>query len=215
MFRRRNTPRLTSLAACVVVSAVATAVCATPAAFAGSTSQSPSSVADYQLVNTQGSGTAPITEVLAAALPAGSIFEPAGKSSPLTIMAGSSGFNASDVQVVVGDGTNSTTGQPVQVLQLNFDSAGFKAGGVLNFSLELTTATPPQLELVAPVSGLTFSQIPSTSGTSGSSSGGDGSSVGQITNAIPEPVSVLLWTAAAAGILLRARSYRRRDPFQG
>ncbi|MDE2508073.1 MAG: hypothetical protein KGM43_12735 [Planctomycetota bacterium] len=210
MFRRRNTPRLTSLAACVVVSAV----CATPAAFAGSTSQSPASVADYQLVNTQGSGAAPITEVLAAALPAGSIFEPAGKSSPLTIMAGSSGFNASDVQVVVGDGTNSTTGQPVQVLQLNFDSAGFKAGGVLNFSLELTTATPPQLELVAPVSGLTFSQIPSASGTSGSSSG-DGSSVGQITNAIPEPVSVLLWTAAAAGILLRARSYRRRDPFQG
>ena len=209
MSRRRNTLRTFYAHSRWGLSAAALFAFAVPAAFAGVITPP---LADYRIVNTQSADSAPITEILANAVPAGSIFEPEGRVSPLTIMAGSSGLTASDVQVVVGDGKNSTTGQPVQVIQINFDSAGFKSGGVLNFSLETSTATPPQLELVAPVSGLTISQIPSSSGLTnlpGSTGGG-----GPITNAIPEPVSALLWTVAAAGILLRARSYRKRDPFQ-
>jgi hypothetical protein len=171
------------------------------------------SIASYQLKNT-GTGTA--TQVLAEIDPAGSVFAPSGSSqSPLTVLNGSSGFNAAGLTVAIGTG-KLANGDPLQVLNLQFDKSGFAPGGVLDFSLNLGstyTGPTPTLILEDPTTGLApagLSLLPftppptNTGGGSGSSGGGTPPS-----NNVPEPVSLALWSVAAGLGLLRARAFRR------
>lgn len=173
------------------------------------------SIASYQLKNT-GTGTA--TQVLAEIAPAGSVYAPSSSSqSPLTVLDGSSGFNASGLTVAVGTGTLAN-GDPLQVLNLQFDSKGFAPGGVLDFSLNLGssyTGPTPTLVLEDPTTGLAPAGLslqsytpPPTSGTGGTppptTGGGSPPS-----NNVPEPVSLALWSVAAGLGLLRARAFRR------
>ncbi len=178
------------------------------------------SIANYQLTNT-GTGTA--TQVLAEIAPAGAVDAPSSSAqSPLTVLTGSSGFNASGLTVAIGTGTLAN-GDPLQVLNLQFDSKGFAPGGVLDFSLNLGSnfAGPtPTLILEDPTTGLAPAGLslssytpPATGSTGGGSgstpptSGGGGSTPGG--NQVPEPVSLALWSVAAGLGLLRARAFRR------
>jgi hypothetical protein len=175
------------------------------------------SIANYQLKNT-GTGTA--TQVLAEIAPAGSVFAPSSSTqSPLTVLDGSSGFTASGLTVAIGTG-KLANGDPLQVLNLQFDSKGFGPGGVLDFSLNLGstyTGPTPTLILEDPTTGLApaglslLSYTPPTTPTGGgpgstTSGGGGGPPPG---HNVPEPVSLALWSVAAGLGLLRARAFRR------
>ena len=178
-------------------------------------------MATYQLVNTSTDGSAATSQVVASILPAGSVAPPTPDTSPLTILPGSTGFNASNLVDFLGDGTLST-GDPLQVLRLQFDPKGFGQGAVLNFGLNLAqnyTGPPPTLILPPGTTGLSllpYTPPVATGGQSGSETTTNGSGTtaapvsGGVTSAsVPEPLSLALWSVAAGFGLLRARAFRR------
>jgi hypothetical protein len=93
-------------------------------------------------------------QVLALVQPAGGVVTPPSTSTlgPLTILANSSGFNASGVYDFLAS-TKDANGQPLQALGLSFFGQGLAAGGMLNFSLNVANASaPPQLQSQPPAS---------------------------------------------------------------
>ena len=178
------------------------------------------SVINYQLTNTGGAGAPPVTQVFAYVHPAGSVgpdpvSDPNSTVSPFNVLPGSTGFNADNLISFLGDGTLNT-GDPIQVLRLQFDSNGFTgAGSSLKFSLDLNpkyTGPTPTLELVPGTTGVSLAAytppvpvvtppVVTTPTTGGSTSGGSA--------AVPEPMSIALWSAAVGFGLLRARALRR------
>jgi hypothetical protein len=187
----------------------------TPVRASGITPQNGSAM--YQLVNTNAPGTAPITNVVANAVPPGEIVPPDPSTSPLTILAGSSGFDQSNLKVLLGTG-QTPSGAPLQALALDFGTQGFAPGGVLNFSLSLGQAfsSAPTLQLPDTPSGLTVSSLttlpsgnqPSTTSQDVGTSGGVGS--------VPEPGSLAVWSAAALALVLaRVRRARRAAVARG
>jgi hypothetical protein len=168
----------------------------------------------YQLVNTSNASAPAVTEVVASIIPPGSIAPTSPDVSPLSILPGSSGFDANNLKVLLGDGT-SPTGDPLQALALDFGSGGFASGGVLNFSLSIDgnfKGLTPQLILPPGTSGLRLSPYtpPPTNPTGGP---GGGPIAGGTTNGgttqVPEPLSVVLWSAVAGAALMRSRVFRR------
>jgi hypothetical protein len=131
------------------------------------------------------------------------------QESPLTINAGSTGFDESQL-VVALKSTTSSTGAPEQILGLVFFGQGLAAGGVLNFSLSTATgSTPPELTLVGPNTyGLPLTLDPVTNASPDGSGGGNGG----ISNNAPEPLSLVIWSALACAGLWRARAQRRSQP---
>ncbi len=179
-------------------------------------------IISYELKNTGGAAAPPVTQVFAYVHPAGSVgpdpaLIPQPTTSPFNVLSNSSGFNADNLTTFLGDGTLNT-GDPIQVLRLQFDSNGFSgAGSSLKFALDLNpkyTGPTPTLELVPGTTGVSLAQytppvpvvtpppvvVPVTGG--GTSSGGG-------TTMVPEPMSIALWSAAAGLGLLRARAFRR------
>jgi hypothetical protein len=149
---------------------------------------------------------------LAGILPASAVEPPAPSLSPLTILAGSSGFNSKDLSVALGDGTD-PTGKAIQALQLNFGAAGFSPGGVLNFSLSLNPSFNGTLQLLLPPdsNGLKLLAFaPTTTSGSTSTTSGNGSQTGTVTqNSVPEPLSIAVWTSLAGLGWIRARTRAR------
>ena len=147
----------------------------------------------------------PSPQIGAIINPAGGVVTPATSSTqgPLTILPGSHGFSPSGVFDFLATGTNATTGLPVQGLGLSFYGQGLAAGGVLNFSLNVANASnPPQL--VSQTAGVKITLDPSTTSTSTSTS-----TSSEDVNSVPEPLSLLLWSALAGAGLLRVRAVRR------
>ena len=143
------------------------------------------SIATYQLKNT---GTATVSQVLAEISPAGAVFAPTSSSAnPFTIIYTPSGADGKSLSGGFDTKTdkNGTTpplapptdaigtgklanGDPLQVLNLQFDKNGFAPGGVLNFSLNLGsnfTGPTPTLILEDPTTGLTPAGLSITSFT--------------------------------------------------
>ncbi len=156
-------------------------------------------------------------QVEALVLPPGGVVPPTSSTgtaeSPLTILSGSSGFDASQLVVALKN-TTSSTGTPEQMFGLVFFGQGLAANGVLNFSLttESSLSTPPTLESLTPgitikLDSVTDSQ-PATG--SGSSSGSTGTGSPQAAG-VPEPLSLLIWSALGCAGLLRVRAQRRRS----
>jgi hypothetical protein len=163
-------------------------------------------------------------QVVALINPAGGVVTPSSSSTsgPLTILSGSQGFNASGVyDYLVNTKEN---GANVELLGLSFYGQGLASlanGGILKFSLDVANPNaPPQLEVLPP-QGLTTPNATitlqssdtssgSTSDTGTSTSTGSGTQIG--TASIPEPLSVLIWSALVGAGLLRARVWRKRDP---
>jgi len=157
-------------------------------------------------------------QVVALITPTGSVVPPTlsdgNQGSPLTVLPNSNGFDPSQLVVALRDATSSS-GQPEQQLGLVFYGQGLKSGGVLNFALSINSALasdPPVLQSLTP--GVTIAldsptDASTSSGTSGNASSSSGSSTsGTIT--IPEPLSVLLWSALLVGVVGRNRMLSRR-----
>jgi hypothetical protein len=154
-------------------------------------------------IPTTGSSNIPAPQVEALVQPSGGVVTPATTSTqgPLTILAGSHGFDTSGVWDFLANTTQN--GQAFEGLGLSFYGQGLAAGGVLNFSLNVANASnPPQL--VSGTKGVTITLDPPSSSSSGSST----STVG-VDGVVPEPLSLLLWSALAGAGLLRAHALRR------
>ena len=155
-------------------------------------------------------------QVVALIEPAGGVITPPSSSplGPLTILAGSQGFNASGVYDFLANTKDATTGAPLQALGLSFFGQGLASlahGGILNFSLNVADpSAPPQL--VSQNSDVTITLQPSDSSTGSTGTTGTGTtsgdgSVGALNT--PEPLSVLVWSALVGAGLLRSRSLQK------
>lgn len=158
--------------------------------------------------------TAP--QVVARVVPPGTVVPPKQSDgtdgSPLTILKTSTGFDQNQLIVALKDNLANPGGSPEQLFGLSFFGNGFSKNGQLDFSLNLdkSVTTPPQLQSLTP--GVSIVATTGTdSGTTTSTStpvvatGGGGGE-----NTVPEPMSVVLWSAAAGLGLVRARALRRR-----
>jgi hypothetical protein len=172
-------------------------------------------------------------QVVALVEPAGGVVTPPSSSptGPLTVIpSGSQGFYANGVYDFLaskdqnGNALLDSNGKPLQALGLSFYGqsvgqgglASLANGGILKFSLDVTNPnSPPQL-VVPQSNDIKITLQPSdistgSTGTTGTNNNGSGGT--QIgTASIPEPLSVLLWSAMAGASLLRARSWRKRLP---
>jgi len=114
-----------------------------------------SGMATYQLINTAPAGSATVTQVVASVLPAGSVPDgtnPKASANPLSVLSGSSGFNAGNLVDFLGSGTLANN-DPIEVIKLQFDNQGLAPGGVLNFGLMLDPSYngPPPTLMLAPL----------------------------------------------------------------
>jgi hypothetical protein len=193
------------------------------------------SITTYRLSNNNPSGAASISEVVAYVVPPGAINDKTVQS-PLTVLAGSSGFDPESLLVAVGNGEvpvgQENAGDPVQGLALNFGPEGFAPGGIFNFSLNLNPdiSDAPNLVLLPDSPpGLAIQTVPPTSvdvgggdgGTGSGDGGGDGGGGPVVPpgdggngpeNQVPEPMSVVIWSVLAGLGLARARKLRRSSP---
>ena len=163
-------------------------------------------------------------QVVALITPTGSVVPPTlsngTQGSPLTVLTGSTGFDPSQLIVLLRDATSSS-GQPEQQLGLVFYGKGFQAGGVLNFALSINSALashPPELQSLtpgititadSPTTGTTTTGTTTTAGTSGNGGSSSASSSNGVVNN-PEPLSVILWSALLVGVVARNRMLSRR-----
>ncbi|MFI5455411.1 MAG: hypothetical protein ACHRXM_08155 [Isosphaerales bacterium] len=145
-------------------------------------------------------------QVVALIQPAGGVVTPPSSSTqgPLTILSNSSGFNSSGVYDFLASKT--ANGQTVQALGLSFYGQGLAAGGIVNFSLNVANqSSPPQL--LSQTDGVTIALTPAPATSSSSSNSNSGVTDAQV----PEPLSLLIWSALAGALLFRARALRRSN----
>ncbi len=154
-------------------------------------------------------------QVVALITPTGSVVPPTlsdgTQGSPLTVLPNSTGFDPSQLVVALRDATSSA-GQPEQQLGLVFYGQGLQAGGVLNFALSINSALasdPPALQSLTPGVTIALDSSTAAAATSGVSNN-TGSSSSSASNAIPEPLSVILWSAVLVGLVARNRMHSRR-----
>lgn len=127
-----------------------------------------------------------LPQVAALINPTGGIVPPVingTQVSPLTILAGSSGFDPNNLTVGLSkDGTG---------LGLVFLHGGLKAGGILNFALNVNPALTSAPDVTSQTPGVVI--LPTATPT-------------------PEPMSMVLWLALGGIGLARARSSSARRP---
>jgi hypothetical protein len=181
----------------------ATLVLAVVAAFASRpTPAQASGLVKFRLTDTDSPGAPPVSTVLMSVVPPGSIAPPDPAVSPLTILSGSTGFNPSDLKVLLGDGTTPSGGK-FQALKLDFGTGGLQPGGRLYFALNLSPAYSGLVSLVLPssVTNLAIDSLPANFGNGGSTGSTGGNT--------PEPVSVVVWSSLA-GLVVAGRAVVRR-----
>jgi hypothetical protein len=157
---------------------------------------------------TPGSQVVTPPQIVALVSPVGIIPPPTSSTTgPLTILPGSKGFDENHLFVYLGN--NPSDGTPItqQALGLSFYGQGLAAGGVLHFSLTVASSLankPPQLDAVDPTSSQPLPYITITADPSNPvTTGGNPAPESQI----PEPLSLLVWSAlAGAGLMRAARS---------
>lgn len=188
----------------------------------------------YELINLSPTGSKPVSVVVANITPPGSIVPPNAQTSPLTILPGSSGFDPNALTVNLGNTPATSTTPAQQALGLGFGNGGFQPGGVLNFALSTAPNLqgPIQFTLAQGMTDLVFKAIQSTptssnsnsSSTSSSSSSdsttpppattGSGSTATPTAVFVPEPVSLVAWSASLV-FLTASRRLKRRRQFVG
>ncbi len=166
----------------------------------------------YELVNTRDTPLSGL--VVTKVIPPNSITPPDASTSPLSILDGSFGFDAKNLQVFL-----SPTDPTSQGMAINFANGGLAAGGTLNFKVSLDSsvdpANPPQLQLQAPDTDLKLVSLPAPSLAAIpviTPPTMPATPVAPPTPTIentPEPVSITLWSALAGAGILRARAFRR------
>jgi hypothetical protein len=145
-------------------------------------------------------------QVVAMVVPAGGVAPPTNadgsQGSPLTVLGDSSGFDASQLVVALKDATGSA-GEPEQLLGLVFFGKGFDASGSLHFGLSIDralAANPPKLVSTTPGVTITADAVPPPDTGSG------GGTTTPPAENVPEPVSVILWSAVAVIAAFRGRA---------
>ncbi len=176
----------------------------------------------------QGSSNPPTPQVLALDTPVSIVTPPSGSSTgPLQIVSDSSGYyynNPTELAVYVGN--NPSDGSPItqQALGLSFYGQGLAAGSSLTFSLTFDKAivngNPPQIPqftvvdptTLQPISSIQIKYDGTTTDTSQSSSSGSSTSPpittqsgGGTEGEVPEPLSLLVWSALAGVGVWRVR----------
>jgi hypothetical protein len=192
------------------------------------TSNTPAVTADYTLTSSirlpvpagakpaPGDTNPPTPQFTAVVDPVGVVPPPGGSvTGPLTILPNSSGFDTQNLAVYLGNvpsDPNATITQ--QALGLSFYGQGLASGGVLNFALTIDQSlakNPPQLESLTPGISIKLDSVSSSSGSGTTSGGGPSTSPAQGAN-VPEPLSLLVWSAlAGAGVWRTGRRGRRPD----
>jgi hypothetical protein len=159
-----------------------------------------------------GAPNPPAPQFTAVVEPVGIVPPPSGSTTgPLTILPGSSGFDTSNLNVYLGNipsDPNATITQ--QALGLSFYGQGLAAGGVLNFSLSIDKSlanNPPQLQSLTPGISIRLDGVTDNSSSSPVTAAGNPPTSAQV----PEPLSLVVWSALAGAVLLRAR-VRARGP---
>ena len=161
-------------------------------------------------------------QVVAKIVPPGTVIPPTQadgtQGSPLTILNSSTGFDQSQLIVALKDEVTNAGTSPDQLFGLSFFGSGFQKDGKLDFSLNVdkTLTTPPTLQSLTP--GISIVALQTTSPTSSTSTTTTTTTTTPTvtTNAtpggtqVPEPMSVLLWSAVVGAGLLRAKGLRRR-----
>jgi hypothetical protein len=163
-----------------------------------------------------GSSNVPTPQIVATVSPVSIVHPPNPNDPALQIVSDSTGFfikNPPDLSPSIGnlppDGGASIT---QQALGLSFYGHGFAPGDSLKFALPFSQSivggsspqTIPQFSAVDPATGLPISWVKIT--YDGPLTTGGGVSP----QAVPEPLSLLVWTALAGAVLLRARAWGRR-----
>lgn len=186
---------------------------------AGSITPSSGTVtAEYSLTSVNGLPTPSASisgpQIEALIIPPGGVVPPTSSTgaelSPLTVLPGSTGFDPAQLVVALKNATSST-GQPEQMFGLVFFGQGFAAGGKLNFSLSIDkslASNPPLLEVLTP--GISIAPVTQAGSTTTPSQPPPSTPPGGQANAIPEPLSLAVWSTAALAMLIRARAARRR-----
>jgi hypothetical protein len=152
-------------------------------------------------------------QIIALIEPAGGVVTPPSSSAlgPLTILSGSQGFNSGLVYDYLAS-TKDANGNPLQAIGLSFYGQGLASlanGGILKFSLDVADqSAPPQLVSQTPGVSITLDSMAGTSG-SGDTGSGTGGGTTVTTENIPEPLSVLVWSALAGAGFLRSRVLRK------
>ncbi len=179
----------------------------------------------YELINLSPTGSKPVSVVVADINPPGSIVPPNAQTSPLTILPGSSGFDPNALTVNLGNTAATSTTPAQQALGLGFGNGGFQPGGVLNFALSTAPNLqgPIQFTLAQGMTDLVFKAIQSTStsSNSNSSSSSDSTTPPPVTTGstasttptavfVPEPVSLVAWSASLLFLAASHRLNRRR-----
>jgi hypothetical protein len=193
---------------------------------ASNTSNTPTVTADYTLTSTiklpaptspkpaPGDTNPPTPQFTAVVAPVGVVPPPSGSATgPLTILPGSSGFDTQNLSVYLGSipsTPNATITQ--QALGLSFYGQGLAAGGVLNFALTIEKSlanNPPQLQSLTSGISIKFDQIETPQATQQSTDNSSAAVVAQ-SGQVPEPLSILVWSALAGAGLSRTARARRR-----
>jgi hypothetical protein len=135
------------------------------------------------------------------------------EGSPLTILPDSTGFDASQVVVALKQDT-STSDPSQQDFGLVFFGSGLAANAMVHFALNVNSALandPSLLQLTTPSSGFTLTPAVDTGSGTGTGTGTvtGGSSDGGSSQNIPEPLSIIVWSALTGIGLMRVRSMRR------
>lgn len=131
------------------------------------------------------------------------------QGSPLTILSDSKGFDPSQLVVALKDDKNAS-GVNEQQFGLVFYGTGLAANGILHFSLNVNSvlaSDPSLLHLTTPSTGFTLTADKPT-GSGGTTSTGGSTDNGSPQN-VPEPFSIIVWSALAGTGLIRVRAARR------
>jgi hypothetical protein len=195
---------------------------------ASNTANTPTVTVDYTLSSSislpapsgsmpaQGAANLPTPQFTAVIDPVSVVPPPSGSAmGPLTILPGSSGFDPKNLSVFLGSipsDPNASITQ--QALGLSFYGQGLANGGVLNFALTIDKSlanNPPLLESLTPGISIKLDGVENSSSQPSSTNGNGSATPASGNGQVPEPLSLLVWSALAGAGLLRARSWARQS----
>lgn len=148
-----------------------------------------------------------VPEAVFRVRPSGGVLPVDPVVGPLRILPDSSGFVSSGfdrdaVHALLG-GLTTSSGDPAQVLGIDFGPGGFKPQGAMYFALDLDPAFNGLVDLILPTQAGSYLAVERLEGvTYDFSQAGSGPGT-----QVPEPAAILLW---AGGALIGIRHLRRR-----
>jgi hypothetical protein len=209
-------PPPVALLGAMLATALSLTLQSTPTHAAAVNPNASTTTADYRLINVGNNIPVPDPssqgpQVVALVTPTGGIVPPTladgSQGTPLTVLPDSSGFDPSQLVVALKDGT-SASGQAQQMFGLSFYGQGLQTGGVLHFALSIDSSlasNPPVLQSQTPGVMIVPDTLPPITPPIVVGSGNGGGNGPHV----PEPLSVVLWSAVLVGVVARRHLLRK------